>query len=304
MARDWATAFQAWGDPPSDAEENERRRTESEIQEALDAHPPLQDKKTISYSKGSHRRGTNVKRGSDVDVAVELKGSDSTGTSFIYEKAFEAANLSNAELGLHDVSFPYRVEELKKDVYDALVRAFGANAVSWSNKCIKVREKVTTLPADIVPCRTHRRYDSRTTHHDGIEIHPDKGPQIINWPQQDDDNGTAKNKRTNLRYKRAVRGIKSLENEMVDKGVIEPVPSFMMECAVYNVRDDRFGSSSNYANCLQVLADFVAALEDPPVLHKWEEVNGLKYLFRPTQAWAIDDLRRLTTKSIDYLRAG
>jgi predicted nucleotidyltransferase len=304
MARDWSAAFDAWGRPPSKAEEAERRRTEEEIDVALREHRPLQEKRIKIYAKGSYRRGTNVRRGSDIDIAVELRGDQATGESFRFEKAFQAADLSNEELGIRIVDFSYTVAELKQDVHDALVRAFGERAATWSNKCIKIREKATTLPADVVPCRTHRRYDSRSAAHDGIEIHPDKGGVIINWPQQDEDNGTAKNTRTNLRFKRAVRGIKSLENEMVDRGVIEIVPSCMMECAIYNVPDRGFGSPDNYTNCLSVLGVMAEAAADPAIYNDWEEVNGLKYLFRPSQAWTIEDVRRLVKHSIAYLREG
>jgi hypothetical protein len=124
-----------------------------------------------------------------------------------------------------------------------MASGFGERAVSSSNKCTTIREKATTLPADVIPCRTHRRYDSRLTYNDGIEIHPDKGSVIVNWPKQDDDNGTEKNKRTNLLFERAVRGIKSLENEMVDTNFIEPVPSFMMECAIGGIESWRFPTS-------------------------------------------------------------
>src|SRR5690349_8579177 len=121
MARDWEAAFAAWGQPPSDAEQQEYRRTEGEITAALMAHAPLKDKKLRVYAKGSYRRGTNVRRGSDVDIAVELLGDTSTGTHFITDRAFKAVGLSNEELGLRTVhGFNYTVKQLKQDVYDAL----------------------------------------------------------------------------------------------------------------------------------------------------------------------------------------
>jgi tRNA nucleotidyltransferase (CCA-adding enzyme) len=103
MSRDWATTFEAWGSPPSEAEETERRRTETEIDSALRAHRPLQDKRISVYAKGSYRRGTNVRRGSDIDIAVELRGDQATGESFITEKLFEANGLTDADLGLVSV---------------------------------------------------------------------------------------------------------------------------------------------------------------------------------------------------------
>lgn len=301
MGRDWLNTFETWGNPPGQAEEQARDRTEAEIRAALESWPALRGKNLSIYSKGSHRRGTNVRKGSDVDIAVELTGTASAGRFFVAKKVHRAESLSDADLGLFDVDPGYGVAQLKQDIHDALVHSFGSAPINWSNKCIKVREKATTLPADVVPCQTHRQFYSRDSHHDGIRIRPDNGPIIINWPQQDIDNGTAKNKRTHLRYKRAVRGIKALENEMVDKGILKPVPSFMMECAVFNVADGDFSDSSNYVNCVRVLRGFAEAINDPASVDEWVEVNKLKYLFRTSQSWTLDDLARLVIAAVDYL---
>jgi hypothetical protein len=91
---------------------------------------------------------------------------------------------------------------------------------------------------------------------------------------------------------------------MVDKDFIGAVPSFMIECAVYNIDDYRFDNPSNFINCLHVLEDMAEAADDPATYSEWEEVNGLKYLFRPSQAWTIDDMRRLVDRSVKYLEAG
>lgn len=303
MARDWEAVFHAWGEPPSQAEQEQIARAEREIRSALDSFTRLGDREYRVYPKGSHRRGTNVRRGSDVDMAIELRGIRGS-ESWQYDAAFDAAGLSKSELGMSDIPSSeverLRIDQFKRDVYDALVRGFGERAVTWSDKCLKVREG-TTLPADVVPCRYYRRYDGRTRYNEGIQIRPDSGGTIINWPQQDDDNGTAKNVSTSHRFKRAVRGIKALENEMSDTGFITEVPSFMMECAVYNVPDRCFNSSSNYQNCLAVLGVMEAAAADPAAYNEWVEVNDLKYLFRIGQGWTIDDLRRLVTSATSYL---
>ena len=303
MSRDWEATFAAWGNPPSQTEQDQIGRAEREIRDALSRFTRLGDRRYRVYPKGSHRRGTNVRRGSDIDMAIELRGT-ADSESFRVAKRFSAKNLSDADLHLVDVSpaeLPkLRLDSFKKDVHDALVAAFGAQAVTWSNKCLKVREG-TSLPADVVPCRYYKRYDSASDAYEGIEIRPDKGSPIINWPIQDDDDGTAKNSRTNLRYKRAVRGLKALENEMTDNGVIQEVPSFLIECAVYNVPDASFAHASNYRNCLEALIVIRNAIQDESVYSRWEEVNGLKYLFRPSQPWTVDDAKRLVVAAFDYL---
>lgn len=193
------------------------------------------------------------------------------------------------------------MDQFKTDVYDALVKAYGERAITWSNKCLKVREGVTTLPADVVPCRYYIRYDGPGRSFEGIEIRPDKGATIINWPDQDDANGTAKNKATSLRYKRVVRGIKALENEMADKGVIEEVPSFMIECAVYNVPNERFSTESNLRNSLTALLVIGQALESG-AYNDWLEVNRLKWLFRDSQPWRPSDAKKLVDAAFAYVR--
>ncbi|MCZ7630254.1 MAG: nucleotidyltransferase [Microthrixaceae bacterium] len=286
MSRDWESAFRQWGSPPSQTEQDQISRAEREIRAVLDGFASLGDREFRVYLKGSHRRGTNVRRGSDVDMAVELRGVKGS-QSWQYEQFFEAEGLTKADLGMVDIP-PAEAERLKPDqfkkaVYDALTSAFGRRAVSWSNKCIRVREG-TSLPVDVVPCRFYRRYDGPNRYHEGIQIRPDSGPLIVNWPRQDDENGTAKNARTNQRYKRAVRGVKALENEMTDAGSIEEVPSFMMECAIFNVPDVQCAEPSNYANCLAVLRTMEEVAGDPATYSDWVEVNDLKYLFRATQS--------------------
>jgi predicted nucleotidyltransferase len=301
MPRDWEATFHAWGQPPSKSEEDQQRRTEAEIRDALLRYEPLQDRRIRVYAKGSYRRGTNVRRGSDIDIAVELIGDVSSGESHTFEKAFDASKLSDADLGITRFDFPHTVDKLKTDVHTALASVFGSHAVDWSNKCIKVREG-SELPADAVPCRSYRRYDGVSRYSDGIRIRADDGTVIINWPEQDDHNGTLKNTLTQRRFKRAVRGVKSLENEMVDKGIISVVPSFMMECAVYNVPDDRFNESSNFHNCLNVLEEMLTACVNPDIHNEWLEVNELKYLFRASQSWTVNDMYRLVDSAIDYIK--
>jgi predicted nucleotidyltransferase len=200
MSRDWQATFESWGAPPSTTEEEERDRTEAEIRKALE--PLASTRQFRVYPKGSYRRGTNVRRGSDIDMAVELRGTPNE-QSFRVKKAFEAESLTDADLGLIDISTPGELLDManfKRDVYNALVEAYGTRAVKWDDKCLKVREAATTLPADVVPCRYYKRFDSRAVESEGVEIKPDDGSSIINWPTQDDENGVTKNKNTNLRF--------------------------------------------------------------------------------------------------------
>lgn len=304
MAIDWESFFSSWASPPSQTEIDERDRTEKQIRNALQAWPAVARRNFRVYVKGSYRSGTNVRRGSDLDLAVELRGASHSGESFILQKLFEAEHLSDSELLLSPAPPEYgeAIRSFKDDCQNALVAAFGVQNVERHNKCITVSEKSTTLPADVVPCLTHRRYDSRTAQHDGIEIRPDHGDPIVNWPRQDYDNGVSKNERTHRRYKRVVRGLKALENLMAEAGNPETA-SWLIECLVYNVPDAEFGSPSDYANALSVLRWLNQALSATVGQGTWHEVNELKYLFSASQAWTLPEALSFTQRSLRAIQA-
>lgn len=68
---------------------------------------------------------------------------------------------------------------------------------------------------------------------------------IINYPKQHDKNGTLKSKNTNGNYYPAVRIFKNIKSQLIDKNVVskEEVPSYFIECLLYNVPDSNFDST-------------------------------------------------------------
>ena len=221
----------AWTRPASETEATQRERTERAVRRALDNHPTLAGQPLKVYAKGSYANNTNVRQDSDVDIVVEYTG------GFYYDAAGE---VDVARLGISDYSGPFPdFSDFKAAVQSALSRAFGSGTVARHNKCITVAKGATPLPADVVPCWTHRWYYSQTSYEPGTAFFADDRPHrcIENYPQQHYDKGVAKNNRTSRRYKRTVRILKRLENDMVDKGLIDEVPSYLIECLVYNCPD-------------------------------------------------------------------
>ncbi|CCM64173.1 MULTISPECIES: nucleotidyltransferase domain-containing protein [Candidatus Neomicrothrix] len=302
MTTNWQSLFDSWAKPPSDTEIDERDHTEKQVKNALQAWPALARRNFRVFVKGSYWRATNVRRGADVDLAVELLGVAPMDQAFVVTKEFKAKGLTDAELNLTDAPPEYSRARatFKDDCLDALVDAFGPTMVERHNKCITVSEKSTTLPADVVPCTTHRRYDSRSVSSDGIQITPDHGPSIINWPQQDRDNGIAKNARTSRRYKRVVRGLKALEDLMAESGSPE-TPSWLVECLVYNVPDEVFDSSSNHINALTTLLWLHENLASTSGRGDWLEVNELKYLFTVSQPWSTQEASDFVARAMRLL---
>ena len=60
-----------------------------------------------------------------------------------------------------------------------------------------------------------------------------------------------KNDATGRRFKAVVRILKRLRNEMVDNGhkVAGPIPSYLIECLIWNVPNEGFGHDTSVPTC-------------------------------------------------------
>lgn len=134
-------------------------------------------------------------------------------------------------------------------------------------------------------------------------MHPRSGGRLINWPHQHYENGVAKNAATARSYKGCVRILKTLRYAMIADGIAsaESATSFLMECLIWNVPNDRFGAStwtSEMRNCLAWLFNSTTSIDD---CGHWGEVSELKYLFGSHQAWTRPGAHRFISDAWDYL---
>jgi hypothetical protein len=286
----------SWTKPAFDNEDQKREYTERTICDAIIAHPALQDLPIRVYGKGSFRNNTNVRRDSDVDVAVEYTG-------VIFSEYAEGA--SDATSGLTPYAAPYDTDNFKNHVGEALCSAFSSSAVTRHNKVFTVRESSRSLAADVVPCFTHRWYYGTTasSYQQGIRLIPDKpaSPPVDNFPQQHYDNGCAKNIATSRRFKRVVRILKRLENKLVEDGVVDEVASYLIESMVYNAPGSCFAGYTWAHDVRAVLVHIWQDTEEPECEKRWFEVNGIKYLFHSTQKWTRDEARNFVYEAWQYV---
>lgn len=300
--RDWEETFSGWYKRASDAEQTRYENTCRAINEALRGDDRLSGYSFDVYPKGSYPAFTNVVRDSDVDIAAEL-------TSFFGNRFVrEAAGLTIQDVGVTPYTGDATLAGFKDDVEGALVAAFGVNAVDRGNKAIHIRESSRSLKADVVPCVTEKTWTARRSSRTGIKLRNDAKPAelILNYPKQHLDEGTKKNDRTTRRYKRVVRILKRLENEMVERSVLDPVPSFLIESAVYNVPNDRFEPGTWTARVEAALryifngtaTDACVASED------WLEVNRCKYLFADGQSWSRETANSFALQAWRYVGFG
>jgi len=280
MARDWEATFASWTGAEGTVEEGKVQQTLARVKSALSKSAALSAINTDVYAKGSYRNRTNVVRDSDIDVSVELLVIEH------HEFAHQAAGMTIADFGLTPYSGSYQWQSFKDHVEQALVAEFGSALVERGNKAILVRPTSSTLPCDVVPCETAVQHISPTVSRRGVRITPDRGAAIVNYPKQHLEEGLAKNAATLKRYKRSVRILKRLENEMVANKVIEVVPSFLIESLVWNCNNITFANSGSWTGTIRsVIATAYQATESDEAAKDELEANNIKYLFHPAQKW-------------------
>jgi hypothetical protein len=289
---DWEKWLRSSAEPPSNNEDQKRERTHQQIRDALKSYEPLKGRDYAVYAKGSYANNTNVRLDYDVDIAVEYRG------FFFSDLMFDLEGQPDSAVGVVPTTDPYTCAQFRKDVLAALEAAFGESAVKVGRIAYRVRERKTTLPADVVPCFEYRRYsrivNGVSSYEQGTRIFPSSGMYINNYPAQQLQNGKDKNTRTGGRYKRMVRALKRLEGRLADNGQLaDELPSYLVECLVYNVVDDAFGHSSYRADMRAVLAAIFNETLSAGAWNDWLEVNELKYLFRGDKGWTREQVHSL-----------
>lgn len=305
----WNDRFAHWQRPASDTEEAQIARTTRMIRDAISGSVVAD-----VFAKGSYKQNTNVRANSDMDICVR---EDNIVT---YSDWGERAN--NDELGL--VYTPggetngQGFQRLRTDLDAALASQFGRGNVVMGNKAIAVHaSQGTRIDADVVPAhrlwniwpRSHWLYGSVPRYHEGIVLWagPD-GHMVINYPQQSYDNGVAKNNRTGRRYKKVVRILKRLRDEL-SFGLLVPRPSsYLIESLVWNVPDATFLVSDDmYTIVMAVLRWIAAATHADADANSLRETNNIKPLFCEAgvykQPWTKWGANSFATRALYHLRA-
>lgn len=241
---------------------------------ALDMRQQFSDKKITLLVQGSYANKTNIPSESDVDVAVILESTFTTE----YRSGVTRENYGFTE-------GTFSAEDLKDEVLKALNQHFGYQGVERHDKCIKVIGNTYRVDADVVPAYRYRDYtkdfSNDPNHYDGgIEIRPDSGGRIINYPEQHIKLDIAKNKVTKYNFKQCVRIIKNMREIMKDNGytVSSKLSSFGLESLLWNVEVSAY---TKYASVLRYTFDEVVTFlkNDSKNFGGYLEANGIKPLF-------------------------
>jgi len=285
-----------WASPSSNSEKEQQDRAERMVRNAVESWPVFNTVKYRIYTKGSYPNNTNVRADSDVDVVVECH---------------EVLYYDYADGVTGDPSPPYPYQgpwtppRWRSEVDEAMVHTFGCDAVDTSGKiAVNISAVAGSRPsADVVPSFDYHLYldPARRIFHEGSCVFDTTGKKIVNWPAQQLENGRRKNTSTGGRYKRFIRVLKSAENRLAELGHIDDMPSYFMECLVWNVPNNVLVTGSSLSIGFQAtLASLWSGLDDGAA-HRWKEPNEIKRLFRTDAKWSVDDAKALVLATWRYL---
>lgn len=265
------------------------------IRQAIQAHPAFDGVGLRVFAKGSYANNTNVKADSDVDIAVEC-------TEAVY---WEEAKPDTRQ---PPIGNPYRgewtPEKLRAELVAALQEKFPGGVDASGSTAIQILPGSSRVNADVVPCFSYRYYLASDNWREGTMVFKKDLTRICNYPNQQHSNGKAKNVRTGNRYKRIVRIFKRIENAMVAEGLHREVPSFFVECLVYNCPDEVLAGGTWTESVKKALVHLWTLLEGEETADsssRMLEVNECKYLFHSAQGWTRQDGRDFIQAAWNYV---
>lgn len=288
--------LQSWTARLSQSEEERVERTKRMISEAINANDELSCVDYEIFVQGSYANNTNVRQYSDIDICIML-------TSTFYTNYPDG--ITSSDFGYTDGSMSF--QDFRSYVLDALLKKFGSENVVRKNKCIHIYSNSYHVNADVVPALLYKDYriiNSRNKNRfvEGIKYYAQDGTCVINYPKDHINNGKRKNNDTNYKYKKLVRIMKHLTNNMIGEGLIngDIISSFLVECLVWNVPNSYITKHDTWNATIQdTIAYLWNAINDHDV-SEWREVSERLYLFR-NRKWTDIDAQNYLRKMYVYL---
>ncbi|WP_295357381.1 nucleotidyltransferase [uncultured Succiniclasticum sp.] len=288
--------LQAWTAPLSSSEEQRAENTIKMILSAIDNSDELKTKDIEVFIQGSFANNTNVRAESDVDVCVMLKDTfhfDLPDGKTRQDYGFTPASIT---------FFDYR-DMVKR----ALQQKFKTEYVSDGNKSLKIDENTYHVKADVVPAFQLRNYyywksTDPNRYIEGTWFMSKNGKEIKNYPKEHIRNGITKNNDTNYEYKKLVRIMKHIKNEMVDdkKTNGDIITSFLVECLVWNIPNSIITGYNTWTETIKQAIIYLYNAIKEGKHEKWTEVSRMLYLFKGRK-WTDSDVRQWLYDAWNYL---
>ena len=288
--------LQGWTVPLSLAEEQRAENSLKMIRSAINGDEELKKMNIDIFVQGSFANNTNVRSESDIDVCVMLK--DVFHCDFPDGKGREDYGFLPATL-----SFEVYRDMVKK----ALQQKFKADNVVDGDKSLKINENTYHVQADVVPAFLLRNYYYKNstdpnTYIEGTWFKSKSGKEVKNYPKIHFQNGKEKNKNTNYKYKKLVRIMKHIKNNMVDAKITngDKITSFLVECLVWNIPNSKITGYSTWIETVRESILYLFSEIEASRHTKWGEVSEILYLFRGRK-WTDQDVKQWLTQAWDYL---
>ena len=243
--------------PASNTEENKCDTTIKIINRAIDSYGFTSFGKPKIIPRGSYENNTNVKRDSDIDVYA------------LFENYYHECD-NNLKIIPPLNPSPYKFSDFRNKLYTALCLHFDSNKIINGNKSIKIN---SIIDADVVPV-INLKCNGKNI---GVSFISMNGDFIVNFLEQDKNNGILKNKATGNKYKWFVRIFKTIRNNIEE--IIYTIPkvsSYTLESLLYNIPNEIFLDDS-YMN---IFNNITKLLKDNIFKYRFYEVNECKEMFR------------------------
>ena len=290
-------AFISWTAPLSQTEEQRVENTVLMIKDAVTMYDKLSDCTMEIFAQGSYANNTNVRQNSDVDICVML-----TSTVFCNYVDGKTDN----DYGYTTGSITYN--DYKTYIINALKKKFGDDAVTVENKSISIEANSYHVNADVVPAFQYRDFKTINStdperYVEGIKYFAKDGTEVINYPKDHISNGKQKNNSTNYEYKKLVRIIKHIRNNMVDDGIADgdKITSFLIECLVWNVPNDTITGSKTWEEAAQNAIVFLWNAINDEKHKEWGEVSEHLYLFHSGRKWTPEEAKGFLYDMYNYI---
>lgn len=271
--------------------------TYNSIKATLEATATPYSAKTYRvFLQGSYGNDTNIYSESDVDIVIRLDNCFQHDLSQLpteQQDAFKTAH--------NDATYTHR--DFKSDVFSVLSSKYGTD-VDSGEKAIAIAASGNRRKSDVIAAIQYRRYQkflsiSDQSYDEGICFYTNSGIQIANYPKQHSKNLTVKHQGTLKWFKPMARILKNMRSRLIAEDMLENgvAPSYYLEGLLYNVPNERFGTSyeDTFTNAINWILEadrskFVCAneqyfllFEDSPVTWRTEKCD--KFLNAIVELW-------------------
>ena len=289
--------LKSWTGPLSDSEEQRAENAVNMIRSAIEGSDELKTMDIEVFTQGSFANNTNVRAESDVDVCVMLK--DIFHCDLPDGRSIEDYGFTSAKLSFFD----YR-DMVKR----ALQKKFREEYVEDGNKSLKIHENTYHVNADVVPAIQLRNYcygkgTKRSSYVEGTWLMSKNYQEVKNYPKIHIENGRDKNSATNFKYKKLVRIMKHIKNNMVDDYATngDKITSFLVECLVWNVPNEIITGYSTWTVTLREVIRYLDHEIGAGGHTEWGEVSDILYLFHNGRKWTDQDAKQWLVDAFNYL---